>query len=108
MMERAGTGGALFRNLYRDFLTECRGLLEGEPGADLVQQGRDLLAESALPWTSVDDIIEKAGATGSPDHLAKASQLRVDIATNNTSAMNPPDTMMSSGTDHTPRAPQGK
>ncbi|MCF8610947.1 BtrH N-terminal domain-containing protein [Gordonia sp. HY285] len=87
MMERAGTGGALFRNLYRDFLAECQGLLEGEPGADLVEQGRDLFAESALLWTSVSELIEQAGATGSPDHLVKASQLLDDIATIETSAM---------------------
>ncbi|MFG3527507.1 DUF4872 domain-containing protein [Streptomyces sp. NPDC047917] len=28
MMEKAGTGGALFRNLYRDFLAECTNLLD--------------------------------------------------------------------------------
>lgn len=103
MMERAGTGGALFRNLYRDFLTECRGLLEGEPGADLVQQGRDLFAESALLWTSVADLIEKAGATGSPDHLAKAGQLLDDIATIETSAMTALGSLTESGPDHSPR-----
>ncbi|MDQ1130076.1 BtrH N-terminal domain-containing protein [Microbacterium sp. SORGH_AS_0888] len=87
LMERGGTGGALFRNLYRDFLTECRGLLEGVPGTDLVEQGRDLFAESALLWTSVADLIEKAGVTGSPDNLTEASQLLDDIATIETSAM---------------------
>jgi Domain of unknown function (DUF4872) len=29
-MEKAGTGGALFRNLYRDFLKECYELLKLE------------------------------------------------------------------------------
>jgi hypothetical protein len=28
LMEKAGTGGALFRNLYRDFLAECVHLLD--------------------------------------------------------------------------------
>ncbi|MEE1751083.1 DUF4872 domain-containing protein, partial [Streptomyces sp. SP18CS02] len=28
LMERAGTGGALFRNLYRDFLAECAQLID--------------------------------------------------------------------------------
>lgn len=87
MMERAGTGGALFRNLYRDFLTECQELLEGCPGADLVRKGRDLFAESALLWTSVADLIAKAGVTGSPDHLAEASHLLDDIASIEISAM---------------------
>ncbi|MFN8107968.1 MAG: BtrH N-terminal domain-containing protein [Nocardioidaceae bacterium] len=103
MMERAGTGGALFRNLYRDFLTECRGHLEGEPSADLVEQGRDLFAESALLWTSVAELIEEAGATGSPDHLAKASQRFDDIATIETAAMTALSSLTESGPDHSPR-----
>ena len=52
-----------------------------------MEQGRDLFAESALLWTSVAELIEKAGATGRPDHLANASQLLDDIATIETSAM---------------------
>ena len=103
IMDRAGTGGALFRNLYRDFLTECHGLLEGRPGADLVEQGRDLFAESALLWTSVAELIEKAGATGSPDHLAKASQLLDVIATIETSAMTARASRTESGPNHSPR-----
>lgn len=87
LMERAGTGGALFRNLYRDFLTECRGLLDGEPGADLVEQGRDLFTESARLWTSVAHLIERAGVTGNPDHLREASHVLEKIATIEISAM---------------------
>lgn len=103
LMERAGTGGALFRHLYRDFLTECHGLLQDEPGADLVEQGRDLFAESALLWTKVAELIEKAGATGSPDHLAKASQLLDEIATIETSAMTALRSLTVSGPEHSPR-----
>lgn len=87
LMERAGTGGALFRNLYRDFLTECLELLEGTPNADLAQQGRDLFAESALLWTRVAELIEKAGAAGNQEHLDEASRLLGDIAAIETSAM---------------------
>lgn len=87
LMERAGTGGALFRNLYRDFLTECHEFLEGEPGAGLIEQGRDLFAESASLWTNVAQLIEKAGAAGRPDDLDTASRLLEDIATIETSAM---------------------
>ncbi|SDH20552.1 BtrH N-terminal domain-containing protein [Pseudonocardia oroxyli] len=87
MMERAGTGGALFRTLYRDFLTECRGLLDGEPGADLVERARDHFAEAARLWTSVAGLVEEAGTTGSPAPLAAASRLLEDIATIETSAM---------------------
>lgn len=87
LMERAGTGGALFRNLYRDFLTECQELLEGTPNADLVTQATDLFAKSALRWTRVAELIEKAGTTGSAEHLFEASQVLEDIATIETSAM---------------------
>lgn len=87
LMERAGTGGALFRNLYRDFLTECHGLLEGEPAADLVEQGRNLFAESALLWTRVAELIERAGTTRNPEHLSEASHQLEDIAAIEISAM---------------------
>lgn len=87
MMERAGTGGALFRTLYRDFLTECRGLLDGRPGAELVDRARDHFAEAARHWTSVAGLVEEAGTTGSPAPLAAASRLLEDIATIETSAM---------------------
>ncbi|MET7641116.1 BtrH N-terminal domain-containing protein [Streptomyces sp. NPDC005438] len=87
LMEHAGTGGALFRNLYRDFLTECQGLLEGRPGGVLVGRGRDLFAESALLWTSVAERVEYAGATGRREYLTEASQLLEDIAERETAAM---------------------
>ncbi|MGW9111905.1 BtrH N-terminal domain-containing protein [Microbacterium sp. NPDC055683] len=87
MMERAGTGGALFRNIYRDFLTECRGLLDREADAELVARGRDLFAESALRWTQVAELIEKAGVTGQPADLERAGRLLEEIATIETTAM---------------------
>lgn len=87
LMERGGTGGALFRNLYRDFLTESLELLDGRPGAELMQQGRDLIAESALLWTTVAELIEQAGATGNPGPLLEASRLLEEIADIETSSM---------------------
>ena len=91
LMERAGTGGALFRNLYRDFLTECHALLEHSQqesrNSDLVERGRDLFAESALLWTQAATLIERAGLAGSPEQLAEASLVLADIAAIETSAM---------------------
>ncbi|MBM7517923.1 hypothetical protein JOD66_002890 [Nocardioides nitrophenolicus] len=91
LMERAGTGGALFRNLYRDFLTECLGLFEtsreGNRDRDLVQRGRDLFAESALLWTRVAELVEGAGVTGDLQRLADASDVLEEIAATETSAM---------------------
>ena len=65
--------------------------------------GKSLLLGSALLWTSVAELIEKAGATGSPDHLANASQLLDDIATIETSAMTALGSLTKSGPDHSPR-----
>lgn len=87
LMERAGTGGALFRNLYRDFLTECLELLGGRPEAELVMQGRQCFADSAQMWTSVAQLIERAGATDNSELLAEASGQLADIAVIETSAM---------------------
>ncbi len=87
LMERAGTGGALFRNLYRDFLTECLDLLDDTTTASLVQRGRDLFAESALLWTRTADLIELAGTSEKPVHLSEASRQLEHIAAIETSAM---------------------
>ncbi len=87
LMERAGTGGALFRNLYRDFLTECHELLEGRPEAELIMQARQYFADSAQMWTSVAQLIERAGATDNPEHLTEASGQLADIAVIETIAM---------------------
>jgi hypothetical protein len=87
LMERAGTGGALFRNLYRDFLTECCQLLEGTAAAEVLTEGRDLFAESATLWTSVAGLVEAAGTTGDTKYLVAASQQVEDIAAIETRAM---------------------
>ncbi len=87
LMERGGTGGALFRNLYRDFLTECIELLRGRSEADIVMQGIQHIAGSAKIWTSVAQLIECAGATGNPKHLTEASGQLAAIADIETAAM---------------------
>lgn len=87
IMERAGTGGALFRNLYRAFLSECHELLDGRPGADVVEQARDLFAESALRWTRVAELIEEAGVSGTVGPARTACELLEEIAAIETSAM---------------------
>ncbi|SDM51246.1 BtrH N-terminal domain-containing protein [Allokutzneria albata] len=63
MMEKAGTGGALFRNLYRDFLGECADLID----SDHLRTGHRLYTEAATLWTEVADLIaagrlDQAGA----------------------------------------------
>ncbi|MEU8777325.1 BtrH N-terminal domain-containing protein [Streptomyces sp. NPDC048606] len=73
LMERAGTGGALFRNLYRDFLAECAQLVD----SDRLRTGHRLYAEAANLWTEVAALVEAAGASGDVGPLVEAgSRLR--------------------------------
>jgi hypothetical protein len=70
LMERAGTGGALFRNFYRDFLDESREHLPGARAA--LDTGHALFAEAAAAWSSVAHCIA-AAARGNDAALAEAS-----------------------------------
>ncbi|MFC7641051.1 BtrH N-terminal domain-containing protein [Streptosporangium lutulentum] len=55
LMEKAGTGGALFRNLYRDFLAECTGLFD----SGHLRTGHGLYSEAATLWTAAAALITK-------------------------------------------------
>jgi len=56
LMEKAGTGGALFRNIYRDFLKECLAIT---PSKEL-EEGHKRFVEIAEMWTTVAKSFEKA------------------------------------------------
>ncbi|UCM88417.1 BtrH N-terminal domain-containing protein [Streptomyces marincola] len=68
MMENAGTGGALFRNLYRDFLAECAEHLD----CGVLRTGHALYAEAATLWTQAAALIAEAGTSGDARCLARA------------------------------------
>ncbi|GAA4672435.1 BtrH N-terminal domain-containing protein [Streptomyces chumphonensis] len=76
LMERAGTGGALFRNLYRDFLAESTETLNSRR----LRTGHTLYAEAATLWTAVAELIERAGASADARCLERAGDLLVDLA----------------------------
>jgi hypothetical protein len=76
LMEEAGTGGALFRNLYRDFLAECAHLLD----SGHLRTGHRLYTEAATLWTDVAALIGRAGTSGDPEQLAQAGALLGDLA----------------------------
>ncbi|MFE6797192.1 BtrH N-terminal domain-containing protein [Paenibacillus chitinolyticus] len=76
LMERAGTGGALFRNLYRDFLKECVDLF----GDSKVEQAYWLFTEIAPMWVSVSSLIDHTGRTGNHQELNLVSELLLEIA----------------------------
>ncbi|MFD5386802.1 BtrH N-terminal domain-containing protein [Streptomyces sp. NPDC127074] len=76
LMEQAGTGGALFRNLYRDFLAECTQLLD----SDHLRTGHGLYTEAATLWTEAAALITHAGASGNPQFLAQAGAILQDLS----------------------------
>ena len=72
MMENAGTGGAIFRNFYRDYLYEC---LNYFPGNNKLKTAANLYKEAASNWTIIARLIKKAGQTREGIYLEKASKL---------------------------------
>lgn len=76
MMERAGTGGALFRNIYRDFLAECRDLIKDRK----VAEAHAAFVEIAPLWTEVAGLFDRAGRTGQAAPIDRASALLKEIS----------------------------
>ncbi|MFD8514031.1 BtrH N-terminal domain-containing protein [Streptomyces antimycoticus] len=76
LMEQAGTGGALFRNLYRDFLAECAQLLD----SDHLRTGHAMYTEAATLWTEVAALISRAGASGDTQCLVRAGAILHDLS----------------------------
>ena len=71
LMEKAGTGGALFRNLYRDFLKESYELLKLEK----LKMGYEAFVEIAELWTSVSELFEKVSQTKDFKYIQQASDI---------------------------------
>lgn len=71
LMEKAGTGGALFRNLYRDFLKESYELLKLEK----LKMGYEAFVEIAEFWTSVSELFEKVSQTKDFNYIQQASDI---------------------------------
>ncbi|MGW6893462.1 BtrH N-terminal domain-containing protein [Streptomyces chartreusis] len=76
LMERAGTGGALFRNLYRDFLAECAQLV----CSSHLRTGHSLYTEAATLWTQVAALIAAAGESGDAKNLTKAGSILHELS----------------------------
>lgn len=77
MMENAGTGGAIFRNLFRDFLYEC---LEYFTGNKNLETGSELYAKAASNWTTIAGLLKKAGETSNYNDLKQASEICFETA----------------------------
>ncbi|MDF2519003.1 MAG: lantibiotic protection superfamily binding cassette transporter [Sphingobacterium sp.] len=83
LMEKAGTGGALFRNLYRDFLKESYDLLQIEQLREAYQE----FVEIALLWKSVSDLFYQIGETARIEYMQQASEILKILADKEKKAM---------------------
>ena len=83
LMESGGTGGALFRNLYRDFLKES---LKQVTRKEL-KAGYEMYTQIAPMWNEVSSLIKKAGQTFDQKHLDEASSILCEIAEREKEAM---------------------
>lgn len=83
LMERAGTGGALFRNLYRDFLAESSKLLP----FPALRQAQAAFADIAPQWTEVARLIGEAGQTGELKHMEAAAAILKKLSPEEKAAM---------------------
>ncbi|MFI6784513.1 BtrH N-terminal domain-containing protein [Micromonospora sp. NPDC050276] len=83
LMERGGTGGALFRAMYRDFLAESATFVDDVN----LRLGHQMYAEIAPLWTEVSQHIAAAGETGDPKQLIRASALLSELADRERHAM---------------------
>ncbi|RAW02842.1 BtrH N-terminal domain-containing protein [Pseudochryseolinea flava] len=70
LMEKAGTGGALFRNLYRDFLKESFALLKHE----LLEEAHQDFIGIAGDWTEVSKLFLKTSETKDIKYIEQASE----------------------------------
>lgn len=76
LMERAGTGGALFRNFYRDFLKESAERLQMEE----IENAYHAFKEIAVLWTDISNLFVKIGETKEEKYLNEASEIFVELS----------------------------
>lgn len=83
LMERAGTGGSLFRNLYRDFLGESAALL----GSAGLRSAYEEYTEIAVLWREVSELFHEAGKTERVSFVDQAAKILVELSGREKSAM---------------------
>lgn len=76
LMEKAGTGGSLFRNLYRDFLEESYVLLNSEE----IKKAYQDYTEIADLWKKVSELFYQAGETEDVKYINQASEILIDLS----------------------------
>lgn len=83
IMEKAGTGGALFRNLYRDFLKESYELLK----LDKLKQAHTEFIEIANLWTEISNLFLQVSKTKDRKYIEQASDILKQLSTKEKNAM---------------------
>jgi hypothetical protein len=76
LMEEAGTGGAIFRNHYRDFLKEAFKIVKHEN----IAKAHQLFCSIAPKWTEVANLIAEAGEQENQHCLEQASEHLKELA----------------------------
>ncbi len=76
LMERGGTGGSLFRNLYRDFLKESADVTGEEAYMDASRK----YAKIALKWKEIAELFILIGESGEVKYVNGASALLKEIS----------------------------
>ena len=76
LMERAGTGGALFRNMYRDFLKESAEIM----GVSALYVASEEYTEIAELWEQVAHLFDKTGETEDISYVEQASELLIELS----------------------------
>jgi hypothetical protein len=83
LMEKAGTGGAIFRNFYRDFLKESYEILK----IDNIKKAHSMFIEIADLWIEVSSLFEKVGETKDVTYINKASEILIKLSEKEKMAM---------------------
>jgi len=83
LMDKAGTGGAIFRNFYKDFLKESYDLLKIEN----LKKSHIEFIEIANLWFEISTLFEKAGETKDIKYINKASEILVKLSEKEKKAM---------------------
>jgi hypothetical protein len=83
LMEHGGTGGSIFRNIYRDFLKECVTIFDNTT----IQNAYNLFTEIAPLWMEVANLINKAGETQDIIFLNQASGILSELSRKEYEAM---------------------
>jgi len=83
LMEKAGTGGAIFRNFYRDFLKESYELLKIES----LKKSYNEFKVIADLWQEIATLFDRAGETKDIKYINKASEILVKLSEKEKRAM---------------------